>query len=366
MNSSVWLAYTVAFLITLLAGFGLLATKSLHGRFTYDQSHGVQRFHEDPTPRIGGLALVLGVGCVILMGPALGVNFQGSLVWPVLLAAIPAFASGLAEDVLKNVAPPLRLFATMVSALLAAWLTGVTLDRLDVPLLDPLLGYALISVPLTAIAVSGVAHSINIIDGFHGLAGGVIVIICSAIALVALQVGDVQLALLCGLLAASMLGFLALNFPFGKIFLGDGGAYFSGFLAGWLALLLPARNPDVSPWASLLICAYPISETLFSMYRRLRDRLSISQPDREHLHSLLKIVLIRPLFRSWSANLQNAAVSPILWMLAAAPVLVAILAYRDTKLLFVAFLVFCLVYGIFYQPLASRAAILRSIEGDDD
>jgi len=366
MSSPVLLAYFCAFAITFLSGFGLLATKSLHGRFTYDQSQGVQRFHEDPTPRVGGLALVLGIGCVILLGPRLGVTFEGNLVWPILLAAMPAFASGLAEDVLKNVSPPLRLFATMVSALLAAWLTGITLNRLDVPLLDPLLGYMLISVPLTAVAVSGVAHSINIIDGFHGLAGGVIMIICSAIAAIALEVGDIQLALLCGLLAASMFGFLFLNFPMGKIFLGDGGAYFAGFLAGWLALLLPARNPDVSPWASLLICAYPVSETLFSMYRRMRDRLSISQPDREHLHSLLKIVLIRPLFRHWPANLQNAAVSPILWVLAAAPALVAFLAYRDTKLLFVAFLVFCLVYGIFYRPLASRAALLRSIEGDDE
>jgi len=364
--TAAWLMYLFTFGVTLLAGFGLLATKALHGRFTYDQSHGVQRFHEDPTPRIGGLALVFGIGLTVLISSKLGVALEGNLVWPLLLAAMPAFASGLAEDVLKSVGPSLRLFATMASALLAAWLTGVTLDHLDVPLIDPLVAVAFVSVPLTAVAVAGVAHSINIIDGFHGLAAGVVVIICAGLAAIALQVGDLQLAMLCGLLAAAMLGFLILNFPLGKIFLGDGGAYFAGFILGWLALLLPTRNPEVSPWASLLLCAYPVAETLFSMARRLRGRLSISEPDREHLHSLLKVVLIRPLLRDWSPNLRNAAVSPFLWLLAAGPVVVAILDYSNTKLLFVAFLVFCLVYGIFYLPLAARAAQLREIEGDDD
>ena len=61
MISPVLLSYFIAFTLTFLAGFGLLATKSLHGRFTYDQSQGVQRFHEDPTPRIGGLALVFSI-----------------------------------------------------------------------------------------------------------------------------------------------------------------------------------------------------------------------------------------------------------------------------------------------------------------
>lgn len=364
--TSVWLMYLFTFLVTLLATIGLLATKALHGRFTYDQPHGVQRFHEDLTPRVGGLALVFGVGLTVLLSSKLGIGLEGKLVWPVLLAAMPAFASGLAEDVLKSVNPSLRLFATMASALLAVWLTGITLDHLDVLIIDPLLSAPFISVPLTVIAVAGVSHSINIIDGFHGLAGGVVVIICAGLAAIALQVGDQQLALLCGLLAAAMLGFLMLNFPLGKIFLGDGGAYFSGFLLGWLALLLPTRNPEVSPWASLLLCAYPIAETLFSMYRRIHGQLSISEPDREHLHSLLKIVLIRPLLRDWSPNLRNAAVSPFLWLLAVAPVVVAILDYENTKLLFVAFLVFCLVYGIFYRPLALRAARLREIEGEDD
>ena len=77
------------------------------------------------------------------------------------------------------------------------------------------------------------------------------------------------------------------NFPLGKIFLGDGGAYFAGFLLAGLGVLLPMRNPETSAWTAILICAYPVIETLASMRRKARrDGHSVGQPDRVHFHML--------------------------------------------------------------------------------
>ena len=89
------------------------------------------------------------------------------------------------------------------------------------------------------------------------------------------------------LYAALVLGFFVVNFPLGKIFLGDGGAYFGGFLLASLGVLLPSRNPETSAWAAILICAYPVIETLASMRRKSRRHgHNVGQPDQVHFHML--------------------------------------------------------------------------------
>lgn len=349
----------VAFAISLVLSFAFVLTKRFHGRFSFDRAEGVQRFHDEPTPRIGGLAVFLAISLSVVITLRQGGADSAALygfIWPVLLAAIPAFLVGFAEDLTKQVNATPRLVATMVSAVAAWALTGVSLQHLQIPGLDPLLAYAWISVPLTAFAVGGVANALNIIDGFHGLASGIALIICLSIGAVALNVNDLELAIFCALVASALFGFLVINFPFGKLFLGDGGAYFVGFLVGWLAVLLPMRNPEVSPWASLLICAYPVAETLFSIYRRLKDRLHILEPDREHMHSLVKVVLVRPHLSHWSSNVRNAAVSPILWVFAVIPALFAISSYDNLGSLFAGFLIFCAFYWFIYRLLKSRSS----------
>ncbi|MDB5859152.1 MAG: glycosyl transferase, partial [Ramlibacter sp.] len=119
---------------------------------------------------------------------------------------------------------------------------------------DPLLRVAPVAVIFTAFAVGGVSKAINIIDGFHGLASGTATLCLLALACIAAHVGGAPLVLTCVIVAAPVAGFWMVNFPWGKLLLGDDGAYFAGFALAWLAVLLPIRNADVSPWASLLDC----------------------------------------------------------------------------------------------------------------
>lgn len=343
--------------LTLVLSLVLVATKKYHGHFSLDEALNVQSFHVDPTPRIGGLAIYLSMLLSFWALSTLSAHVDqstSSLIGLVLLAALPSFLFGFAEDITSRVGPNARLAATMASVLFAVWLMNTRITSLEIPLLDSALNIPFISVAFTVFAVSGVVNAINIIDGFHGLASGVSIIILAALGLIALQAQSPAIALLCGLATLSIVGFFLVNFPFGKLFLGDGGAYLLGFLIGWVCVQLSAHNSNVSPWACLLACAYPVSETVYSMYRRAKTKLSVNQPDRAHLHSLIKQVLILHWFPHWSANRRNAAVSPVLWLLTLAPAVFAILNYSNTTALIVAFLAFFSMYVLFYRLLANR------------
>jgi UDP-N-acetylmuramyl pentapeptide phosphotransferase/UDP-N-acetylglucosamine-1-phosphate transferase len=194
----------------------------------------------------------------------------------------------VAEDITKRVGVTQRLLATMASGVLAWWITDYSLSRVDVWGVDWLLRYTLVSVVFTAFAVGGVANSINIIDGFNGLASTMSSLAFIGFAMIAWQVGDHALMGASIVLAACVWGFFWVNWPLGKIFLGDGGSYFIGFALAWVSVLLIERNPGVSAFAPLVICAHPITEVLFSIYRRYYKESHPGHPDRLHFHSLVK------------------------------------------------------------------------------
>ncbi|RZA07449.1 MAG: hypothetical protein EOP02_37405 [Proteobacteria bacterium] len=165
---------------------------------------------------------------------------------------------------------------------------SATVNQLDLWGVDTLLMFTPFAVLVTAIVVAGGSNAINIIDGFNGLSGSTIVIMAAGLAAVALQNGDAFVAILGALGIGATFGFLALNYPRGKLFLGDGGAYFLGFWVSEMAVLLLVRNPAVNAWQVLAICAYPVIEVLFSIYRRkVIQGVSPGAPDALHLHTLV-------------------------------------------------------------------------------
>src|SRR5882724_11703731 len=260
---------TFAIITSALASFllaeVLVLTAGRHGRFSMDAPGAIQKFHSHPTPRIGGIGIYLALLAASRLVPD---PDAGRMLATILLAGIPALLVGLLEDLTKQFSVLARLLATMASGALACWISGISLNHLDVPLFDTLLGLAPVAVLFTAFSVGGVANAINIIDGFNGLASGTATICLLALASIAAIVGDTPLALTAVIMAAAVTGFWLVNFPWGKLFLGDGGAYFAGFVLAWLAVLLPMRNTSVSPWTSFLVCAYPIIEAVYSIVRR--------------------------------------------------------------------------------------------------
>ena len=318
-----------------------------HARWSVDGLQGVQKFHTAPTPRVAGLAIFAGLW--------LGMQFSPpeveALLAPMWMAGIPAFVFGLVEDLTKRVGVRERLLATMASGVLAWWMTGISLSRIDVWGLDAALLWLPLSVAFTAVSIGGVANAVNIIDGFNGLASGVVLVCLAALSACAYGVGDEALAQVCVLMGAVLVGFVLVNFPLGKIFLGDGGAYLVGFCLGWVAVLLPMRNPGISPWASLLACAYPVLEVLFSMLRRWRRNLHPGHPDRLHMHSLIKTRIIRKRLGALSPVMRNSAVSPLVWLLAAVPAMLAVWLHDSTPALTLAFVACAVGYVLCYRRL---------------
>ena len=285
------------FLVSLFVSLAVcalnIATERWHGTYSFDTDlKGIQKVHKKSVPRTGGIAVAAGVLAIPLLG-SLGYDrlLAGAegrhIIFSLWLAAAPAFLSGIIEDLTKTVSVRTRFCSIAASAVLASWIVGASLSRVDIWGLDSILAFVPLSLLVTVFAVVGVTNSINIIDGFNGVAGATVVILLAGAGYLAWKEGDVLVTQLALAGIGATIGFLLLNYPTGRLFMGDGGAYFLGFWAAEVAVLAVVRNPGMNAWQLLAIFAYPVIEVLFSIYRRkiLRDAL-IGAPDRLHLHSL--------------------------------------------------------------------------------
>jgi UDP-N-acetylmuramyl pentapeptide phosphotransferase/UDP-N-acetylglucosamine-1-phosphate transferase len=330
----------VAFLASFLLCIAVVLTKRWHGVFSMDTTDGIQKFHSVPTPRIGSIPIIFAL--VIAWGKS-SAEIQ-TLLAPILFAGMPAFLFGIAEDLTKQIGVVQRLLATMASGLLACWITDYSLSRLDIWGVDLIMQFTLFSVMFTAFAVGGVANAINIIDGFNGYASLTCTIAFIGFALIAFQVGDQNLALVSLILAASVWGFFWVNWPFGKIFLGDGGAYFLGFALAWIAVLLIERNPSVSAFSALIICILPITEVLFSIFRRKVRNDHPGKPDRLHFHSLLQRRYMCRWFVKWPSLARNSLLGILMGLISLAAAFMANLIYATTVYCVITSLLFVLGY----------------------
>ncbi|MBC7710593.1 MAG: glycosyl transferase [Rhizobacter sp.] len=363
--------FASCFLIGLLATFLVLRLSLRHDHLSSDHDlSGPQKFHARPVPRVGGA----GVMVAFIMGAAIS-QFNGmpiaNQLWLLLLCSLPAFGAGIAEDLTKNVSPRRRLVGTAISAGLAVWLLDAVVTRVDIPGIDQLIDWAPLAIVITIFAVTGVANSINIIDGFNGLASMCVFIMVLALAYVAYLVGDTFIFTACLITSGAVLGFFVWNFPAGLIFLGDGGAYLLGFLLAELSVLLVHRNASVSPIFPLLLCAYPIFETLFTMYRRKGVRgVATGMPDGIHLHTLIHRRLIRWTLSNGQEKRRltrrNSMTSPYLWLLCLCSVVPAVLWWDNTLVLSGFLLIFMVSYVWLYARIVRfktpKALIFRRVE----
>lgn len=316
-----------------------------------------QNFHSSPTPRTGGIAIACGLVAAGLCLELRGSSPVLSAAFTLLLAsALPAFGGGLGEDTTRSVGVLARLMLTMAAGALASLLLGASVDRLGLAALDWLLETPVLALAFTAFAVAGIANSINIVDGYNGLAGGFLSLVTLAICWVAYVVGD-SFVLAAG--AASLgatAGFLAWNWPGGKIFLGDGGAYLLGFWVAELSVLLVVRNDEVSPWFPLALLMYPVFETLFSIFRRTVLRgASSGKSDALHLHTLVFRRLIRPRAASSTQAMRRRNNRVLIYVLPLAgltTVLPATLLWRSSAAMMGLCAGFAVLYWYVYRSIA--------------
>lgn len=360
-------SFLVSFFISIV--FTLIAIKQAkhHGAGVDSNLSGVQKVHAHIVPRIGGIGIFLSVVLTGLATMWRAPAIERALMYLLVCSSV-AFIGGIVEDFTAKVSPARRLALTMCAAALGYWLLGARIEHIDGLFSWVLpLNVIWLSLPLTVLAVAGIANAVNIIDGFNGLASVVGICMFLSLGYVALQVNDQFVLVGALMVAGATAGFLVWNYPAGLIFLGDGGAYFIGFMLGELAILLVMRNPQVSTWYAVLLLIYPAFETLFSIYRRifLRGR-SPGLPDGIHLHSLIfrRLVLWAVGRRdARSLTRRNSMTSPYLWLLSLMAVAPATLLWRHGFLLIVFCLIFITTYVWLYASIvrfkAPRWMILR-------
>jgi UDP-GlcNAc:undecaprenyl-phosphate GlcNAc-1-phosphate transferase len=315
-----------------------------------------QRFHAGHVPRLGGVAMLLAcsVGWLWMMGAERylsvpnQIRFYPAMALAWWVTAVIPVAGGAAEDVTHRLPARWRLAFTLLAALVATWMLNLHVSSLGVKAFDGLwLVSPWLGVGLAVLAVAGLPHAFNIIDGYNGLAGIVAMICCFALAYVALLMGDRQLAAVVLVLAGATAGFLLWNYPRGLIFAGDGGAYLWGVIIAVASVQLVQRYPQVSPWFPVLLLIYPVWETFFSIYRKAMRGQSPGVADALHFHQLIYRRIVRGVFDHDEARhmlMRNNRTSPYLWGFSLLTVLPAVVFWQNTPIL----MAFCALFILSY------------------
>ncbi len=295
----------------------------------------IQSAHSGFVPRVGGLAIYL---AILVLIPLLSFGFiplsvvfdlDAEQITLLILSAAPVFSVGLAEDLGYDMSPKARLFASAASSFFAILLFKVWLESLGIPGFDTLLMFAPFGIIFTIFATVGVVNAFNLIDGLNGLSSYITVSVAVSLSIIAFQSGNTQISIFLVLVVAAVLGFMALNFPMGKIFLGDGGAYALGHLLVWSAIILINGTNEISAFAILLVFFWPVADTGLAVWRRWKLGNPTDRPDRLHFHQLVMRFLEIRFFGRDRREIANPLATLILIPLISAPQVLGVLFWDD-------------------------------------
>lgn len=288
----------------------LLASRGIPALTTGALSPSPQHIHEGEIPRLGGVGIALGFVIGLVLWVASDERAM-PFVLP-LLCGLPALLVGLLEDVSGQLSPLIRYAATICSAVAVVVLADVGIGRVDFFILDYFLQWPAMAALVSVFCIAGVSQSFNIIDGKNGLASGMAIIVLAGMAVLAVQHDDSVFAAAVALASSAILGFWLVNFFSGRLFLGDGGAYLAGFAVAVFSVILVARHDAISPWFPFALALYPITETLFSIVRRIGfEGNRFSDPDHLHMHSLLYRAIVDAVSRLYGMHRVSRRINSI-------------------------------------------------------
>lgn len=286
-----------------------------------------QRVHIFGTPRAGGIGIFLVFVLIFVFFVREFWSFY------LLVGVSVIFISGILEDVSISVSPKMRLFLQVLGTAIAILPTGIVITDLSPVVLLP---YSM-GIVFSIFGIVGVCNSINIIDGLNGLATGICLMVLGAI-FVGAWTNEMNFVLfVAALLFGGVAGFFVLNFPTGKIFLGDGGAYMLGFLIAILLGILTQQGEKISAWFGLAVMIYPIWEVIFSIFRRLASNFSAIRPDSKHLHMFV--------FRKFKSN---SLTSVFMWFLNLPFIILSVVFMNNAYILIALSMIFIILYTLMY------------------
>ena len=247
---------------------------------------GPQIIHEGNISRLGGLSIFLALAIFSTFN-----SFQEpNVILFYLMVSIPVFLFGIFEDITQLVSPVFRLIGSAISAVLFVIIFDIAITSIGINLLNFMLSYEIISLSFTLLCIIFLIQAFNIIDGLNGLSLITAILSFVSVSIISYEVADFEVFNVSVYLIFIILGVLIFNFPFGKIFIGDSGAYIVGLYVAISVIMLAERNTDITALVIVQIIIYPSYELLRSFVRRfLVNKKNILKPDQKHLHSILYI-----------------------------------------------------------------------------
>ncbi len=279
MNSAVFMVL-LGFLVSLSLTPAVIALG--HKRMVLDHPDGKRKLHSRPVSPLGGVSVFVAFSVTSVVSSIISGN---SFPFLVFLGLAVIFLTGLLDDIL-GFSPFMKLGGQLLGIFLLMW-GGIVIQFVTFPG-NGLVFLGLWGYPLTVMWFVGIINALNLIDGMDGLSGGVAVIAALTLGVIAWQEGRMEPALMSFILVASVAGFLPFNFPPARVFLGDGGALFLGAVLATVSIQGAVKGAATFTLAApILALGVPISDTIFAIVRRSRNRLPIMFPDRGHLHHRL-------------------------------------------------------------------------------
>ena len=327
----------------------------LNGLFAYlwhkkfDQKLGlksyqaIQRIHLNETPRFGGLIFIFSLASFEVFS---NTSESIQLLKIILICLIPIIFVGIKEDLFHNVEPVIRLLALLfVGWLFIAQFLGPLPILTNIPFIGKLVllpgGISFFYI----LSMLAVANGMNLIDGVNGLCGAVALSILSALLFLSYKTADITMLSLIFSVILLLIPFMLINYPYGRIFLGDLGAYGLGVIVSVLTIILFGRHPEISPWGAVLILIYPATEVIFTILRRILKGVPIYHADTAHLHlKLFHFFRPQPHYK----KLANALVTPTLSGLWLFPFLAITWVYQKPLFIWIAVILFITLYGLLY------------------
>ena len=340
------LAFETCFLFIIFAVF-VFYWKKIFTYFSLKPYQSTQRLHQDEVPRIAGLIMYIFLTIVAFF------SIESHYLNVILISALPIVLIGSKEDLFHNTSPKLRLIMMTISAGLFIFMLPTNLPEIDFPVINQILSIGFMKELFFMFCILVIINGNNLIDGVNGNLAFTNIIQLISVGLLAFIVGDDVIVQLSCLLLIPLIVFALFNFPFGKIFCGDAGAYFYGFSISASVIYLFGTYDNLLSWCAILILIYPSIELLFSFIRKkLFENKSPFIADAKHLHSLIYRYL----------NKKNSAITNTSWVtiylspLILSP-LITYLFYDDIFVIIFAISIIFFMYVLSYLFISNKLSI---------
>ena len=336
-------SFIKSYFITLSIVFLLVSFfwQSLFSFFNLNQYKSVQRVHLGEVPRLGGFIFYIFFWAIWFLE-----IIQDAIYFNILLSALPFFVISFREDLFQDISPKIRLGAMITSVVIFFYINPMNFPIINIPFVQNLFQSYPFNIIFFGFSLIVLMNGMNLIDGMNGLFGFTALFQLLSLCFISYLVNDVLLLNISLFFSTSLIIFLSFNFPFGKIFVGDSGAYLYGFIIGIITLYLFGRNENLYSWSAVLILFYPCMELLFSYVRKVVSGKSPFVPDSFHLHSLIqKMLFIKFKNVTKSNSITTISLFPF-WLF---PFVFCIFFYNNLLLVIISLISLIIIYSLLYM-----------------